>query len=468
MYFDEADKQPHSLHVKNSVFISFYWTAEKYGVGLVVKNDSVNEATLNSARQKLSQLTRLKLNLCEAKVVGTQAPVEAVRLLFNQSRLPKPIETIRQAVDFQLIYYPDTGRIRIEKETMIRTLIVDDSATIRKLLTSVLGEDPAIQTHAVGLPSQVEEAIKTFQPHVITLDIHMPEMDGVTLLKKILPRYHIPTIMITSVSKEEGTSVLEALEVGAIDYIQKPTMAEIKNVSALICEKVKMAAQAKKKSASKNAVIVPSSRPVNFSSFTNDTLIAIGSSTGGTEALREVLIRLPKEIPPIVITQHIPAVFSAALAKRLNELCPFTVKEAEDGDPIVKGQVLIAPGGKQFRVAKNREGKLFAKVTEDGPVNRHCPSVDVLFDSVSAEVGSSAIGVILTGMGADGAKGLLRMKQAGSLTIAQDEESCVVFGMPKEAIKLGAATDVVSLQGIPEKLSIYLFKAVKKERKKVS
>jgi two-component system chemotaxis response regulator CheB len=231
-----------------------------------------------------------------------------------------------------------------------RVLIVDDSATIRKLLTSIFSESPDLEVvGAVEKPSLVEETILKVHPDVITLDIHMPEMDGVTLLSHLYPKFQIPTVMITSVSKEEGPLVLNALEAGAVDYIQKPTLHELPIMAPQILEKVKIAAHSKRRKIVRAASAVPS---LSQSSVTLDhrRIIAIGSSTGGTEALKEILIRMPKSIPPIVVVQHIPPVFSAALAKRLDDLCPFAVKEAEDGDILIPNQVLIAPGGKQMKV----------------------------------------------------------------------------------------------------------------------
>ncbi len=333
-----------------------------------------------------------------------------------------------------------------------KVLIVDDSPSIRTLLEKVLSADPGIEVvGTTGHPLKVESLIHELHPDVMTLDIHMPEIDGPELLERLLPNTPIPTVMVTSVSKEDGTSVFRALEAGAVDYIQKPSLTDLPSLAPMIVEKVKTAASAQVFS---RKTTIPSRRmSLSSSAHTMDLnfIIAIGSSTGGTEALREILAALPSAIPPIVIAQHIPPFFSAAFADRLNKICEFEVKEAESGDSIRPSRVLIAPGGRQLRIA-GTPGKWHA-VVEDAPkVNHHSPSVDVLFDSVAAYVGKSAIGIILTGMGKDGAQGLLKMKQAGAYTIAQDEASSVVFGMPREAVRIGAVDFVCPLSRISDTL----------------
>lgn len=365
-------------------------------------------------------------------------------------------------------YYPDTNRLQVADQPAaapraaspgreaapkkVKVLIVDDSASIRKILTTLFSTDPNIEVVAVAeRPSQVEDLINKHKPDVITLDIHMPEMTGVELLKRYLPRHRIPTVMISSISMEESPMVLEALENGAVDYIQKPAFQNLAAQSPLIIEKVKAAAGARVKAATRQV-----SQAFREQRLRQDLILAIGSSTGGTEALREVLTQLPASIPPTLIVQHIPPVFSLAFANRMNDLCPFEVKEAADGDEVRPGRALIAPGGLQMSLVRQSGGKLVVKVEDTAPVNRHKPSVDVLFDSVAAEIGKKALGVILTGMGADGANGLLKMRQAGARTVAQDEESCVVFGMPREAIARGAAEEIKSLRDIPQLLVRWL------------
>lgn len=331
-----------------------------------------------------------------------------------------------------------------EQKAKRRVLIVDDSKTIRELLRRILETDPELEV--VGSASNALEAdklVETLKPDVITLDVHMPVMTGVEWLEKLLPKKPIPVVMITSLQLQEGNEVFRALELGAVDYIQKPSFSELKQISPVICEKIKEASfakvirlnQALHKSVTKGAI---------------DTacVLAMGASTGGTEALKSVLCSLPKEIPPTVIVQHIPPVFSKAFSERLDQLCPFEVKEAEDGDELKASRVLIAPGGKQMRVEALAHG-FRVRVTDDPPVNRHKPSVDYLFHSVASVVGKNSIGVILTGMGNDGAKGLLAMREKGSRTIGQDEATSVVYGMPRVAFDIGAVETVAPLNEIP-------------------
>jgi two-component system chemotaxis response regulator CheB len=331
----------------------------------------------------------------------------------------------------------------------VRVLIVDDSKTIRNLLRQVLSSDPAIQVVGEAeRPSQVEDLIEKLKPTVITLDINMPEMDGVTLLSRYLPKYKIPTVMVTAISMQDGDQVLRALNLGAVDYIQKPSMEEMRAMSPVIIEKIKVASSVSLKRQPEKR---PAVQRLNSASGLVDTstVVAIGASTGGVQALDNVFSSLPESIPPVVVVQHIPPVFSAAFAKRLNDSCPFEVLEAKDGDEVKPNRVLIAAGGTQMKIERKGAG-LVVRVFDGAPVNRHKPSVDVLFDSVAEVLGRSAIGVILTGMGADGAKGLLKMRQAGARTVAQDKDSCVVFGMPRAAIELGAAEEIKPLHEVPE------------------
>ena len=344
-------------------------------------------------------------------------------------------------------FLPEEGRLRIETKRKIRVLVVDDSETIRKLLSRVLSEDSELEcVGTVELPSLVPEAIERLKPDVITLDIHMPEMDGVELLKKLLPKYKIPMVMISSLSREDGTYVLDALESGAVDYIQKPSMSELPVLAPMIREKIKNARFAKIQTQSANQV---QHKKVSLGTIDKSYLIAIGSSTGGTEALKHVLTMMPDQIPPIVIVQHIPAVFSKAFADRMNTLCNFTVKEAEDGDLVVNNHVYIAPGGKQMKLS-DKGGVIRVIIDDAAPVNRHKPSVDYLFDSIAEFSRKKLVAGILTGMGADGAKGLLKLKQKGARTFAQDESSSVVYGMPKEAYKIGAVDKVVHIDLVAE------------------
>lgn len=326
-----------------------------------------------------------------------------------------------------------------------KVLIVDDSATIRQLLKQVISEDVDLTVVAEAeKPSQVEALIQMHKPDVITMDIQMPEMDGVSLLKKIFPKYRIPTVMISSISKEEGPQVLTALESGAVDYIQKPSFKDLRTVAQDIRDRIKTASMTQIQTTQRSIRRVTSKIDPE-----SGALILLGASTGGTEALGHVLRSLPEQIPPILIVQHIPPVFSAAFAHRLNQLCPFEVKEAEDGDEVMKNRVLIAPGGKQMGI-KVRSGKLFVDVNNDGPVNRHKPSVDYLFQSASQLNHPHLVVGLLTGMGADGARGMKILKDQGHNTVAQDQKTCVVFGMPREAIERGGAVSVKPLDQIAE------------------
>lgn len=396
----------------------------------------------------------------EAQLAAFTGAEAAVKAIVGEAAAPKLEAAIKargwrvekivvRTGAFVARFLPREGRLLVAAApARTRVLIVDDSPTIRKLLEHILGSDPGIEVvGSVGLPSEVEGAITSLRPDVITLDIHLPEMNGVDLLKRYLPRHPIPTVMISSISMEEGPLVLAALEAGAVDYIQKPGAKEVDAVSALIQSKVREArgarviTQAKK---SPRAALPPGKMGLQ-------RIIAIGSSTGGTEALREVLERLPAEIPPIVVVQHIPAVFSKAFAERLHSLCPFTVTEGVDGEKVAPGKVIIAPGGKQMRVERQGLGYV-VRIDDSPPVNRHRPSVDFLFDSVASVIGADAIGVILTGMGADGARGLLAMKKAGSPTVGQNQETCVVYGMPQAAFKLGAVDQQLPLEDIAQAL----------------
>lgn len=346
---------------------------------------------------------------------------------------------------------PNDRKPAASEDRKRKVLIVDDSKTIRDLLVRVLSEDSQLEIIGTAInPIEAQEMLKTLKPDVITLDIHMPEMTGVEWLEKLLPRMAIPVVMITSLQLQDGNEVFKALELGAVDYIQKPVLNEIKEMAPIIREKVKSASFAKVKVARRRTTVTVSDIPLG--TMDQNILIAIGASTGGTEALKDVLTRLPKDIPPIVIVQHIPAVFSKAFADRLNMICPFEVLEAKDGDEVKPGRVLIAAGGTQMAVEKSGKGYV-VRVNDDAPMNRHKPSVDYLFNSVAHVVGGKSIGVILTGMGADGAQGLLKMKEAGSRTLGQDEESCVVYGMPRSAFLVGAVEEVYPLDDMAQAIA---------------
>jgi len=339
----------------------------------------------------------------------------------------------------------------------VKVLIVDDSATVRKILKSLLSQDSRFLVIGESAnPLEVEGLIRKLKPDLITLDIHMPELDGVTLLKKYLPYTPIPTVMISSISISEGKFVLDALDSGAVDYIQKPSFSDIAKQKDEICDRLFVASKAKVK---KQQSLPPQKAKISGAKLQHG-LVAIGSSTGGTEALRSIFERLPESIPPILVAQHIPAVFSKALADRLNELVKFKIVEGQNGQLVEPDHVYIAPGGKQMGVELLGD-KLTLKITDDDPVNRHKPSVDYLFHSISkiqARI-PNLVGVILTGMGSDGAKGLKSLKDQGAKTIGQNEASSIVYGMPKVAWEIGAVEKQISLEDIPQALVNALSKA---------
>jgi two-component system chemotaxis response regulator CheB len=342
----------------------------------------------------------------------------------------------------------------MEAGRKIRVLIVDDSAIVRKMLAEALASEPDMEVVGTAPdPFVARDKIVSLRPDVITLDIEMPRMDGLTFLKKIMKFHPLPVIIISSLAQSSSQAALEALQCGAVEVLAKPggpySVGELKHD---LPHKVRAAAQARicKPKAQLAAPVSPPTPA--FSSASDSTVIAIGASTGGTEALREVLTGLPANMPGILVVQHIPPVFSLAFANRLDNLCRLHVKEAADGDRLTPGLVLIAPGN--FHMTLRQTGGQYSVRVQDGP--RVCyqrPSVDVLFDSVAQAAQGDAIGAILTGMGSDGAQGLLKMKRAGARTLAQDEASCVVFGMPREAIRMGAVDRIAPLDRVAEELT---------------
>jgi two-component system chemotaxis response regulator CheB len=342
----------------------------------------------------------------------------------------------------------------------IRVLIVDDSAVVRQALEEILSSDPQIEViPPASDPFIAAERLKHEIPDVITLDVEMPRMDGITFLRKIMSQNPIPVVMCSSLTEKGTETLMKALEYGATEIIQKPRMGAkkfIEESKVLICDTVKAAAASKVKKISGhtleiapklNADAVISKSKSKAMVKTTDKIIAVGASTGGTEALRVFLQSLPPDAPGIVIVQHMPENFTTAFAKRLNGICQVTVKEAMDNDTVIRGQALIAPGNKHTLL--KRSGARYYVEVKDGPlVSRHRPSVDVLFRSAARYGGKNVVGVIMTGMGDDGAKGMLEMKEAGSFNIAQDEATSIVFGMPNEAIKLGGTDKVLPLQKI--------------------
>lgn len=341
----------------------------------------------------------------------------------------------------------------------IKVLIVDDSAVVRKILSTGLSKYPDIEVVGTAPdPFVARDKIVTLKPDVVTLDVEMPRMDGISFLQRLMAYYPLPVIMVSSLTQSGCETTLKALEVGAVDFVAKPTMdvsTSLNDVMDELVEKIRTSVKVKIKK--KVLKTTDTKRPQTSHALIKTThkIVAIGASTGGTEALKEVLTQMPPNAPGIVIVQHMPALFTKAFADRLNTLCAIRVSEAKDGESVVPGMALIAPGG--YHMALNRSGaRYYVTINQDPPVRRHRPSVEVLFESVAKYAGANAIGVIMTGMGDDGASGLLKMKEAGANTIAQDEESCVVFGMPKEAIKLGAAEKIVSLEKIPSAILSFL------------
>lgn len=332
----------------------------------------------------------------------------------------------------------------------IRVLVTEDSIVFRELLVQNLGKDPAIEIVATASdPFQARDAILKYKPDVMTLDVELPRMNGIEFLRKLIPQYPLPVVVISSLSDK----VFDALNAGAVDFVAKPSVTSRAQLEDFIKNellvKVKIAATAKISNIKKTAMMQGQQ---NLSVKQDKNLIvAIGASTGGTEAIFSVVKEFGVDIPGIVVVQHMPPGFTKMYAKRLDDQCRIRVKEAETGDRVLPGQMLLAPGGDRHMKLVKVNGAYQVEVKQGPRVNGHCPSVDVLFDSVAKVAGSSALGIILTGMGGDGAKGLLAMKQAGAKTIGQDESTCVVYGMPQVAYELGAVQYQEKLDDIPRR-----------------
>jgi two-component system chemotaxis response regulator CheB len=339
----------------------------------------------------------------------------------------------------------------------INVLIIDDSAVVRQTLTHILNQDKSINVIGTAAdPFIAAVKLRDQIPDVITLDVEMPRMDGLTFLKKVMSQHPIPVVIISSLTARGTESAILAMEYGAVAVLKKPSSYSMQSMDVQqIVDGVKSAARAKLKRRSQAVTEKPTGikRVVNDSMVqTTDKIIAVGASTGGTEAILEFLQGMPVDAYGIAIVQHMPELFTRSFAERLNRICDITVKEAAHGDSLIRGRALIAPGNKHMEV-KRSGSRYFVELNDQDPVNRHRPSVDVLFKSVARYAGKNATGIIMTGMGADGAAGLLEMKLAGAETIAQNEETCVVFGMPKEAIKLDAANKVLALDKIASYVS---------------
>ena len=334
----------------------------------------------------------------------------------------------------------------------VRVLIVDDSAIVRKILTQELGRHAGIEVVGTAPdPYIARDKIAALNPDVLTLDVEMPRMDGITFLRKLMQHHPMPVIVLSSLTPQGGKTAMEALEAGAVEVMCKPGGSySVGDVCRVLVEKIKAASRAR--ISGRNMPAMDAARPQRLRMLeTTNKIFAIGASTGGVQALTCVLSSLPPNAPGTVVVQHMPAHFTTSFANRLDSQCAVSVKEAEDGDHVIPGRVLIAPGG--LHMLLSRSGASYFVTLKDGPpVCRQKPSVEVLFNSVARYAGANAVGAILTGMGDDGAVGLLNMRRAGAHTLAQDEQSCVVFGMPKEAIDRGAAEEVLSLDHIAEGL----------------
>jgi len=331
----------------------------------------------------------------------------------------------------------------------IRVLVIDDSAIVRRVLTDVLSAEPDIEVVGTAPdPYVARDKILSLKPDVLTLDLEMPRMDGISFLKRLMRYYPLPVIVISSIAPAGCAVAMEALRLGALEVLAKPGGPySVEELSSVLAATVRAAASARlQRPTAKYAAVAPV--PALESGGGSDrSVILIGASTGGVDAIREVLTRMRADSPPVLVVQHMPPVFSAALAERLNRVCAMNVAEARPGDEVRRGRVLIAPGGKHMQIIR-ADGQARVALNEDPQENYHRPSIDVLFRSGAKHFGKHAVGVLLTGMGADGARGMLDIRKAGGATIAQNEETCVIYGMPAEAVRLGAAEAVLPLREI--------------------
>lgn len=395
----------------------------------------------NEIRSKIKSVIKLSKAANEASPSSATAePVSVSTVKPAAAAVVRPVASVVAA--------KPSAVTNINQEKKIRTLIVDDSESIRVLLKKVLAQDPAFEIIGTAKDAfEAEKMIQDMKPDLITMDIHMPKKSGIQLLKEIQQRHFIPTVMISALAEEDGPYIMEAMAEGAIDYIKKPDLKNLLNHAHEIHEKLKIAAKAKKNK--KTAIarkVIDTGADLN-----KDHVVLIGSSTGGVEAIRSVLEQLPNEIPPILIVQHMPAFFTKSFADRLNTLVSFEVKEAEENDEIVPNRVLIAPGGKQMGI-KIKGDKKFVHLSQEAFDSRHSPSVDYLFKSAFDAKIKNATAVILTGMGNDGTREVKKLKTLGVNTIAQDEATCVVYGMPRAAYESGAIDFVVPLPEVAEKI----------------
>jgi two-component system, chemotaxis family, protein-glutamate methylesterase/glutaminase len=345
----------------------------------------------------------------------------------------------------------------------IKVLCVDDSALIRSLMTEIINGQPDMEVCATAPdPLVARELIKQHNPDVLTLDVEMPRMDGLDFLEKLMRLRPMPVVMVSSLTERGSEITLRALELGAVDFVTKPRVGirdGMLDYSEKLADKIRAASRARVRQAPQPAAAAtaahghaaPAAPLFNNPLVSTEKLIIVGASTGGTEAIREVLVPLPPDAPAVLIAQHMPPGFTKSFAQRLNGLCRISVKEAEHGERVLPGHAYIAPGHAHLLLARSGANYI-AHLSDEPPVNRHRPSVDVLFRSAALHAGKNAVGVILTGMGRDGAAGLLEMKRSGAYTFAQDEASCVVFGMPREAIAMGGADDIAPLADMSRRI----------------
>jgi len=343
----------------------------------------------------------------------------------------------------------------------IKVLVIDDSALIRSLLTEIINSQRDMEVvGAAPDPLIARDMIKQLNPDVLTLDVEMPKMDGLDFLERLMRLRPMPVVMVSTLTERGSEITMRALELGAIDFVTKPKMSIVDGMleyTDLIADKIRAASQAKISPLQRHPVASGHAAPTLLRNplISSEKLLIIGASTGGTEAIKSFLLQMPSDCPGILITQHMPAGFTKSFANRLDSLCQISVKEAEGGERILPGHAYIAPGDKHLLLARSGANYV-TQLSDEPPVNRHKPSVDVLFDSAAALAGKNAIGVILTGMGKDGAVGMAQMKNAGAYNFAQNEESCVVYGMPKEAVAHGGVDEVAHLNDLPKLVLNYL------------
>ncbi|MGE0633439.1 MAG: chemotaxis-specific protein-glutamate methyltransferase CheB [Pseudobdellovibrionaceae bacterium] len=398
----------------------------------------------------------------ECKVVGPENLTQSGLNVLHELGFNNIKEVVRSGT-ISICYFPSTGKIFLKKELnheavssllefkpKLRVMVIDDSKAIRDLLAKALDDNPELELVAsASHPSEAEFLIETKKPDVIAVDLHMPGMDGITLLKKIGPKYRIPIVMISSINLDDGRLVLKALEAGAVDHIPKPSTKDVMTLAPQIIEKLKGAAKVNLDAM--RAVQLTGSLKIPPTSFDPNKMILLGAGIGGLEVLRSILIRLPNEIPPILVVQHSPQVFSKSFAQLMDELCSFSVEEATDNHAVKPNTVIVAPGGMQMSLIKVA-GQYRTRIEDLPHLNRQKPSIDFLFNSAADLLGTNAVAAVLTGPGNDGAKGLLKMKTAGASTLVQSIKTSILSSMPQNAIDIGAADYICSVEEFPQML----------------